>query len=70
MGLGKTLQTVSFLSILFYQRKIPGPFLLVVPLITVDAWRREFAKWVPEMNVIVYVGNKRARQRVEEYLDL
>lgn len=67
MGLGKTLQTVSFLSILFYQRKIPGPFLLVVPLITVDAWRREFAKWVPEMNVIVYVGNKRARQRVEEY---
>jgi chromodomain-helicase-DNA-binding protein 1 len=67
MGLGKTLQTVSFLSILFYQRKIPGPFLLVVPLITVDAWRREFAKWVPDMNVIVYVGNKAARQRVEEY---
>ena len=67
MGLGKTLQTVTFLSMLFYRKQIAGPFLLVVPLITVDAWRREFAKWVPDMNVIVYHGNKDSRQLVEEY---
>lgn len=67
MGLGKTLQTVAFLSVLHYERDIRGPFLLVVPLITVDAWRREVLKWTPEIDAIVYVGNKTARQRIQEY---
>eukprot|EP01052_Picozoa_sp_SAG31_P018145 SAG31_NODE_1272_length_9064_cov_5.201004_7_plen_595_part_00 len=67
MGLGKTLQSVAFLSILQYERNIPGPFLLVVPLITVEGWHREIRKWLPDMNVIVYLGNQKSRSQIQEY---
>lgn len=29
MGLGKTIQTISFLSYLFHQHQLYGPFLIV-----------------------------------------
>ena len=67
MGLGKTLQTVAFLAQLSYGApKIKGPFLVVVPLITVDAWLREFRKWVPGMNCVVLTGNRKCRSRIFE----
>lgn len=62
MGLGKTLQTISFLGHLRYMKGIDGPFLVIVPKSTLDNWRREFAKWTPEVNVIVLHGDKEARQ--------
>lgn len=40
MGLGKTVQCVSFLSYLVNSLKIQGPFLVVVPLSTVPNWVR------------------------------
>ena len=51
-GLGKTVQTISFLSYIQYHYNIPGPFLVVVPLSTADNWMKEFKKWVPSMNVV------------------
>lgn len=67
MGLGKTLQTISFLGWLMYMRNIPGPFLVVVPLSTIAAWVREFARWLPDMNVICYSGDAKSRAVIREY---
>ncbi|CAK7918968.1 ISWI chromatin-remodeling complex ATPase Isw2p [[Candida] anglica] len=64
MGLGKTLQTISFLGYLRYVKKIDGPFIVIVPKSTLDNWRREFAKWTPDVNVCVLQGNKELRQDV------
>ncbi|RMZ74437.1 chromatin remodelling complex atpase chain isw1 [Pyrenophora seminiperda CCB06] len=58
MGLGKTLQTISFIGYLRYIAGITGPHLVAVPKSTLDNWKREFAKWCPEVNVLVLQGNK------------
>lgn len=64
MGLGKTIQIVSFLSYLFNAQQLFGPFLLIVPLSTVNAWQREFENWAPELNVVVYIGDVTSRNMV------
>ena len=61
MGLGKTIQSVSFLNYLFHKYQLYGPFLVVVPLSTLDAWQNEFAKWGPDMNVLTYIGDVTSR---------
>ncbi|XP_059176230.1 chromodomain-helicase-DNA-binding protein 1-like isoform X3 [Physella acuta] len=66
MGLGKTIQIISFITYLFNQHHLYGPFLLVVPLSTVVAWQREFEKWAPEMNVIVYIGDVISRTVIRD----
>lgn len=67
MGLGKTLQTISFLGWLMYCRNIPGPFLVVVPLSTMPAWEREFARWLPDLNVVAYSGDGKSRELIRKY---
>ncbi|PIA19521.1 hypothetical protein COEREDRAFT_78864 [Coemansia reversa NRRL 1564] len=67
MGLGKTVQTISFLSYLFHTQEIFGPFLVVVPLSTIGAWQREFARWAPDMNTICYIDDNRSRAVMREY---
>jgi SWI/SNF-related matrix-associated actin-dependent regulator of chromatin subfamily A member 5 len=61
MGLGKTLQTISFIGYLRFVAGINGPHLVAVPKSTLDNWRREFAKWIPEIKVLVLQGNKDER---------
>lgn len=61
MGLGKTLQTVAFLGYLRYFQGITGPHLVLVPKSTLDNWRREFAKWTPEVSTLVIQGDKETR---------
>jgi len=70
MGLGKTIQSVSFLNYLFHKYQLYGPFLVVVPLSTLDAWQNEFAKWGPDMNVLTYIGDVTSRNiiRSKEWL--
>ncbi|KAJ5567567.1 Peptidase aspartic catalytic [Penicillium sp. DV-2018c] len=64
MGLGKTLQTISFLGYLRFVCDISGPHLVVVPKSTLDNWKREFAKWIPDIDVLVLQGNKDERQEL------
>lgn len=64
MGLGKTLQTISFLGYLRFIGDIKGPHLVVVPKSTLDNWRREFEKWVPEINVLILQGAKEERHKL------
>lgn len=61
MGLGKTLQTISFLGYLRYFRGINGPHVVITPKSTLDNWAREFARWTPEVNVMVLQGDKDER---------
>ncbi|KAH8730803.1 SNF2 family N-terminal domain-containing protein [Phaeosphaeriaceae sp. PMI808] len=58
MGLGKTLQTISFIGYLRFIGGITGPHLVVVPKSTLDNWKREFERWIPDINVLVLQGNK------------
>ncbi|KAF9595154.1 hypothetical protein IFM89_037583 [Coptis chinensis] len=62
MGLGKTVQSVSMLGFLQNAQQIHGPFLVVVPLSTLSNWAKEFKKWLPDLNVIVYIGNRASRE--------
>ena len=64
MGLGKTLQTISFLGYLRFIMGITGPHLVVVPKSTLDNWKREFGKWIPDINVLVLQGGKDERQQL------
>nr|GEV55510.1 protein chromatin remodeling 5-like isoform X1 [Tanacetum cinerariifolium] len=67
MGLGKTVQSVSMLGFLQNSQQIHGPFLVVVPLSTLSNWAKEFRKWLPDMNVIVYVGTRASREVCQRY---
>ncbi|VEU22047.1 DEKNAAC103044 [Brettanomyces naardenensis] len=64
MGLGKTLQTISFLGYLRYIKGVPGPHLVIVPKSTLDNWKREFARWTPEVNTVILTGNQDERNEI------
>lgn len=64
MGLGKTIQTISFLNYVFHEHQLYGPFLLVVPLSTLTSWQREIQTWASQMNAVVYLGDINSRNMV------
>ena len=69
MGLGKTLQTISFLAYLRESRGVKGPHLVIVPKSVVGNWMREFKKWCPVIRTIRMGGTKDERQKfVTEHL--
>lgn len=73
MGLGKTLQSIGLVSELINRQKITRPFLIVVPLSTLENWRREFEQWCPEAQLLVLSGSKQSRliaQKLDFYFDL
>lgn len=67
MGLGKTIQSISFLSVLYHKYQLYGTFLVVVPLSTMASWQREFETWAPDLNVVTYVGDVTSRDLVINY---
>lgn len=67
MGLGKTVQSVAFLSYLFHTQQQYGPFLVVVPLSTISAWQTQFRTWGPDLNVICYMGSGRSREVIRQF---
>jgi hypothetical protein len=67
MGLGKTVQIVCYIEHVFRVEKIRRPFLVVVPLSTVEHWRREFDGWT-DMVCCVYHDRQRVwRDVMREY---
>ncbi|CAL8472046.1 g11588 [Coccomyxa elongata] len=67
MGLGKTIQCVSFIGYLALWQQIAGPYLVVVPLSTVPNWIKEFRKWLPQVNALVYVGDSKSREVIRAF---
>ncbi|KAK9393461.1 DNA excision repair protein ERCC-6-like [Crotalus adamanteus] len=66
MGLGKTIQTIAFLSGMFYAKLI-GSVLLVLPTTLLNNWVKEFAKWTPALRVKVFHGTNKAERN--KYLE-
>jgi hypothetical protein len=54
MGLGKTVQIASLIGILYKEMTCRRPFLVVVPLSTINNWQRELGMWCPFLNTVVY----------------
>lgn len=52
MGLGKTLQAVSILGYLREHRNIKGPHVIIVPLSTIENWKREFNRFMPGVRLL------------------
>ena len=65
MGLGKTLQTISFLAYLREFRGVKGPHIVIVPKSVVGNWIREFKKWCPSIRAVRMGGTKEERLRFE-----
>ncbi|KAF8634457.1 hypothetical protein AX15_000900 [Amanita polypyramis BW_CC] len=66
MGLGKTIQIVTFLGTI--QDKFnAAPALVVVPNSTITNWVREFERWAPNLRVVPYYGDAKAREIIREF---
>ena len=61
MGLGKTIQTISLFAYLIGNKGNEGPFMVVVPLTTINNWISEFERWAPSIRLITYKGKKNER---------
>jgi SNF2 family DNA or RNA helicase len=69
MGLGKTVQSMSFLEHLRTREGVRGPFLVIAPLSTLGHWKRECEDWT-EMNCVYYhdpAGGSDARDMIRQY---
>jgi SNF2 family DNA or RNA helicase len=69
MGLGKTVQVVSFLEHLFEVEKLRGPFLVCVPLSTIQHWKRESETWTNMITCLYHDagGGRDMRDIIREY---
>jgi SNF2 family DNA or RNA helicase len=60
MGLGKTIQTIAALRVLFVRKQIETA-LVVCPASIVSQWKREIAKWAPDLRTVCIAGSSRDR---------
>ena len=72
MGLGKTLQTLTYLSWLKKQKKRgkSSPSLVICPASVMHNWRREAAKFTPDMSVLVLesgAARHRLRKKIPDH---
>ena len=70
MSLGKTLQAISSVGWMTYERHEPGPFLIVISVSTFAAWVQEFSRWLPEMFSFVlfcYEGEAATLRMIRQY---
>ncbi|ORY88018.1 SNF2 family N-terminal domain-domain-containing protein [Leucosporidium creatinivorum] len=80
MGTGKTIQSIAFIAFVRQNammgdraRGIPsfmhGANLIVCPLAVLRNWEAEFAKWAPNLKVVVYHGSPEERKKIIAELD-
>ena len=56
-GVGKTIETISFLSYLMNIQKITRPFLIITGKSRIHEWEKELTKWIPEANIVLLQGS-------------
>lgn len=65
MGLGKTLQTIAHIAIEHAEGRLANPCLVVCPTSLAPNWADEFAKFAPDLRVVVLHGSDRHDRRDE-----
>ncbi|KAK8956805.1 putative chromatin-remodeling complex ATPase chain [Platanthera zijinensis] len=68
MGLGKTVQAISFMNYLKMNNMSSGPFLVLCPLSITDGWFSEFSKFCQNLKVLQYVGDKEHRRALRRVM--
>lgn len=69
MGLGKTIQTITYLGWMKYVQGISGPHLIVVPLSVLTNWVNEFSRFLPQMRILrLHSADKAERERLKQEL--
>ncbi|KAK7309289.1 hypothetical protein RJT34_05880 [Clitoria ternatea] len=63
MGLGKTIQTIGFLSHL-KAKGLDGPYMIIAPLSTLSNWVNEISRFAPSLPSIIYHGDKKQREEI------
>ncbi|KAJ4484899.1 hypothetical protein C8J55DRAFT_472367 [Lentinula edodes] len=66
MGLGKTVQIASFIGHIV-KKFNAMPALIVVPNSTITNWVREFERWAPNLRVVPFYGESKARDVVKKF---
>jgi SNF2 family DNA or RNA helicase len=66
MGLGKSVQFITFLLYLKEQKLLDKPTLLVCPTSVLGNWEREVRKFAPTLKVLQYHGDKRPKGKAFE----
>ena len=66
-GLGKTIQTISFLAFLREFKKVKSYFMVVVPKAVIPNWKKEFRLWCPEIRVLNLIATKAEREDLLKY---
>jgi SWI/SNF-related matrix-associated actin-dependent regulator of chromatin subfamily A member 5 len=63
MGLGKTFQTLAFISHL-KAAGLPGPHLVVTPLAVLQNWVNECRRFTPQLSIVKLHGSQAERDRL------
>jgi SWI/SNF-related matrix-associated actin-dependent regulator of chromatin subfamily A member 5 len=63
-GLGKTIQTITFLAILKDKLGIRGPHLVITPLAVLQNWANEITKFAPDLTFKKIYGNRTERDYI------
>ncbi|KAG7450689.1 uncharacterized protein BT62DRAFT_985010 [Guyanagaster necrorhizus] len=66
MGLGKTVQIATFIGKIAFEWKA-FPALVVVPNSTITNWVREFERWAPNLRVVPFYGESKAREVIKNF---
>ena len=65
MGLGKTLQVISHIAAVLEEGQNPSLTLLVVPTSVIGSWKKEIARFAPDIRIMVHHGPSRIRKEKE-----
>jgi SNF2 family DNA or RNA helicase len=61
MGLGKTIELIAFILHLQAENGLENPILIVCPTSVLGNWEREVQKFAPNLEVLIYHGDKRLK---------
>ena len=65
MGLGKTIQTISFMCYLQETRGMTDqPHLVIAPKSTISNWMKELRGWAPRLRIVNLDPRKEVRDEI------
>ena len=62
MGLGKTIEVISYILSRKENNNSNGTTLIICPTSVITNWDHEIKRFAPELNVLIHHGNRRRKQ--------